>query len=65
MACNQQNDNAVSCSIGAFFLGCIKLAIAIPLIVWLFPRISTVQDFRIFFTETLPFLFRLFLFGDL
>ena len=65
MACNQQHDHAVSCSIGAFFLGCIKLAIAIPLIVWLFPRISMVQDFRIFFTETLPFLFRLLRFGDL
>lgn len=64
MVCNQQNDNAVPFS-GAFFPGCIKLAIAIPLIVWLFPRISMVQDFRIFFTETLPSLFRLFLFGDL
>lgn len=38
------DDEKFSASIGAIFIGAIKLAFIIPLIWWLFPRLPIVRD---------------------
>ncbi|MEI3040464.1 MAG: hypothetical protein V8T90_15485 [Victivallales bacterium] len=38
------SDEKFSVSIGAVFMGAIKLAIALPLIWWLFPRLPIIED---------------------
>ena len=62
----RMNDNKYQdIDFGQVLIGLIKLAICLPLLWWLIPRLPMVRDFYIFFTETLPSLFRLFFFGPL
>lgn len=49
-------------SFAAIFFGAVRLAITLPLLVWLFPKLPIVRDTYEFITETLPDLFRLLFF---
>lgn len=44
-------------SVGLFLWNLIKLAIILPLILWLLSKQDMVRDTYEFFTETLPYLF--------
>ena len=49
-------------SVGLFLWNLIKLAIILPLILWLLSKQDMVRDTYEFITETLPDLFRLLFF---
>lgn len=59
MNCEENTD----ISIEALIWGAIRLAVALPLLWWGFTHCEMVQDFYLFFSETLPSLLRLFFFG--
>ena len=44
-------------SFAVIFWGAIRLAIVLPLLAWLFPKLPIVRDVYEFITETLPYLF--------